>query len=141
MCFHIAFFITLTLTLPKQGVHCTQHRLNGINAMTHAIEFIETSIFTRQIKQIATDDELRSLQVELIANPLKGELIKETGGLRKVRMATGHKGKSGSTRVIYFVAHLERIYFVLAYHKTTKTTLSKSEKAQLKELVIKLKGE
>ncbi|MDF1958409.1 addiction module toxin RelE, partial [Klebsiella pneumoniae] len=27
--------------------------------MSHAIEFIETPMFTRQIKQIATDEELR----------------------------------------------------------------------------------
>ncbi|EJU30933.1 hypothetical protein HMPREF1144_0087 [Klebsiella sp. OBRC7] len=30
--------------------------------MSHAIEFIETPMFTRQIKQIATDEELRELQ-------------------------------------------------------------------------------
>ena len=35
--------------------------------MSHAIEFIETSLFTRQIKSIATDDELKDLQKELIA--------------------------------------------------------------------------
>jgi hypothetical protein len=30
--------------------------------MTHAIEFIETRMFTRQIKAFATDDELKNLQ-------------------------------------------------------------------------------
>ncbi|MDX7574135.1 addiction module toxin RelE, partial [Serratia marcescens] len=29
--------------------------------MSHAIELIETPMFTRQIKQIATDDELKEL--------------------------------------------------------------------------------
>lgn len=48
----------------------------------HAIEFIETSLFTKQIKQIATDDELMVLQQELIAQPMKGDLIAGTGGLR-----------------------------------------------------------
>ncbi len=43
--------------------------------MSHAIEFIETSLFTRQIKSIATDDELKDLQKELIAWPDKGDLI------------------------------------------------------------------
>lgn len=51
--------------------------------MSHAIEFIETSLFTRQIKSIATDDELKDLQKELIARPDKGDLIQHTGGLRK----------------------------------------------------------
>ncbi len=47
--------------------------------MSHAIEFIETSLFTRQIKNIATDDELKDLQKELIAWPDKGDLIQQTG--------------------------------------------------------------
>ncbi|WP_407253655.1 addiction module toxin RelE [Klebsiella aerogenes] len=72
--------------------------------MSHAIEFIETPMFTRQIKQIATDEELRELQKTLIESPDKGDLIQKTGGLRKVRMATGNQGKSGSARVIYFLA-------------------------------------
>ena len=102
--------------------------------MSHAIEFIETSIFTRQIKTIATDDELKALQVELIAQPEKGDLIQGTGGLRKIRMATGQQGKSGSARVIYFLATAEVIYLVLAYAKNEKESLTAAEKADLKKL-------
>lgn len=109
--------------------------------MSHAIEFIETSIFTRQIKALATDDELRVLQVELIAQPEKGDLIQGTGGLRKVRMATGQQGKSGSARVIYFLATVETIYLVLAYAKSEKESLTAAEKAELKKLTTLLKGE
>ncbi len=89
--------------------------------MSHAIEFIETPMFTRQIKQIATDEELRELQKTLIESPEKGDLIQKTGGLRKVRMATGNQGKSGSARVIYFLATAEVIYLVMAYPKAPKT--------------------
>ncbi len=109
--------------------------------MSHAIEFIETSIFTRQIKALATDDELKALQVELIAQPEKGDLIQGTGGLRKVRMATGQQGKSGSARVIYFLATAEVIYLVLAYAKNEKESLTAAEKAELKKLTQLLKGE
>ncbi len=109
--------------------------------MRHAIEFIETSIFTRQIKTIATDDELKALQVELIAQPEKGDLIQGTGGLRKIRMATGQQGKSGSARVIYFLATAEVIYLVLAYAKNEKESLTAAEKADLKKLTQLLKGE
>ena len=109
--------------------------------MSHAIEFIETSIFTRQIKTIATDDELKALQVELIAQPEKGDLIQGTGGLRKIRMATGQQGKSGSARVIYFLASAEVIYLVLAYAKNEKESLTAAEKADLKKLTQLLKGE
>lgn len=109
--------------------------------MDHSIEFIETSLFTRQIRLIATDDELKALQCELIESPAKGDLIQGTGGLRKVRMATGHQGKSGSARVIYFLATDEVIWLVMAYPKNTKDSLSVAEKAVLKKLTRQLKGE
>ncbi len=109
--------------------------------MSHAIEFIETSIFSRQIKTLATDDELKALQVELIAQPEKGDLIQGTGGLRKIRMATGQQGKSGSARVIYFLATAEVIYLMLAYAKNDKESLTAAEKADLKKLTQLLKGE
>lgn len=109
--------------------------------MSHALEFIETSMFTRQIKLIATDDELKELQKELIESPDKGDLIQKTGGLRKIRMATGSQGKSGSARVIYFLATEEVIYLVMAYPKNTKDSLTDAEKAELKKLTKLLKDE
>jgi len=109
--------------------------------LSHAIEFIETLIFTKQIKELATDDELKDLQIELIAQPEKGALIQGTGGLRKVRMAIGNKGKSGGVRIIYFLATMEVIYLVLAYPKSQKDTLTDNEKAELKKLVQALKNE
>lgn len=109
--------------------------------MSHAIEFIETPLFTRQIKQIATDEELRELQKALIGTPDKGDLIQNTGGLRKIRMATGNQGKSGSARVIYFLATLEVIYLVMAYPKNVKDSLTDAEKSVLKKLTQRLKDE
>ena len=97
--------------------------------MSHAIEFIETTMFTRQIKQIATDDELKELQKELIESPDKGDLIQKTGG------------KSGSARVIYFLATAEVIYLVMAYPKSTKDSITDAEKAELKKLTQRLKDE
>lgn len=109
--------------------------------MSHAIEFIETTMFTRQIKQIATDDELKELQKELIESPDKGDLIQKTGGLRKIRMATGNQGKSSSARVIYFLATAEVIYLVMAYPKSTKDSITDAEKAELRKLTQRLKDE
>ncbi|WP_338885667.1 MULTISPECIES: type II toxin-antitoxin system RelE/ParE family toxin [Xenorhabdus] len=109
--------------------------------MSHAIEFIETSLFTRQIKDIATDEELKELQRELIESPEKGDLIRGTGGLRKIRMAIGSQGKSGSARVIYFLATEEIIYLVMAYPKNKKDRLTDAEKAEMKKLTKLLKDE
>ena len=109
--------------------------------MSHAIEFIETTMFTRHIKQIATDDEIKELQKELIESPDKGDLIHKTGGLRKIRMATGNQGKSGRARVIYFLATAEVIYLVMAYPKSTKDSITDAENAELKKLTHRLKEE
>nr|WP_272903141.1 type II toxin-antitoxin system RelE/ParE family toxin [Xenorhabdus sp. Sc-CR9] len=98
-------------------------------------------MFTRQIKQIATDDELKELQRELIESPDKGDIIRGTGGLRKIRMAIGLQGKSSSARVIYFLATEEIIYLVMAYPKNIKDSLTNAEKIALKKLTKLLKDE
>jgi len=108
--------------------------------VSKAIEFIETPIFTKQINELATDNELKALQIELISQPDKGDLIQGAGGLRKIRMAVGDTGKSGSIRVIYLVANIEIIYLVLAYPKNKKDSLTNAEKYELKKLTKLLKS-
>ncbi len=56
-------------------------------------------------------------------------------------MATGSQGKSGSARVIYFLATAEVIYLVMAYPKSIKDSLTDTEKSQLKKLTKLLKDE
>lgn len=109
--------------------------------ISRAIEFIETPIFTKVAKEIFRDDELRKLQSDLIKNPELGQLIQNTGGLRKVRVATGNQGKSGSSRVIYLLAHAEKVYLVLAYPKGKKESLTAGEKEKLRKLTKLLKEE
>ena len=47
--------------------------------------FIETSIFTKQIKELVSDEEYRQLQQDLLVQPDKGDVVKNGGGIRKVR--------------------------------------------------------
>ncbi|MBM3736374.1 MAG: hypothetical protein FJW39_11365 [Acidobacteria bacterium] len=68
------------------------------------MELIETSVFTRQITELLSDDEYRRFQTELAANPALGPVIRGGGGIRKVRVAAGSRGKSGGARVIYYWA-------------------------------------
>lgn len=104
--------------------------------------FIETEIFTNTIRKLATDEEYRSLQNELLANPEAGDMIEGTGGVRKIRFAYGGKGKSGGGRAIYYyVSSGSKIYMLLAYPKSTQDNLSQEQKKILKALVKEeLKG-
>jgi len=106
------------------------------------MRFVETSVFTKRVVQIADDEAYRKLQVELAASPEKGRLIQGTGGLPKARMAARGKGKSGGARVIYL--HLEQrqvIYLVYVYDKGEAADLSGPQKRELRAIAEAIKRE
>lgn len=104
--------------------------------MADTLVFIETSVFTRQIIELLDDDEYQALQTELMINPAKGDLIKEGGGIRKVRCAAKGKGKSGGIRVIYYwLCEDGQILMLLAYPKSAQDNLTDQQTAVLKNLV------
>ena len=100
------------------------------------MEFVETPIFTKKIKELLHDDEYQSLQQHLLANPDSGSVIPQSGGIRKIRWASGGKGKRGGLRVIYF--HLTQdneIYMLYAYPKNTQEDLTNEQLRLFKALV------
>jgi hypothetical protein len=48
------------------------------------------------------DDEYRLLQATLMANPATGNLIRGSGGIRKIRWAAAGTGKRSGIRVLYY---------------------------------------
>ena len=105
-------------------------------------EFVMFPEFDKQWESLGfTDDDLQVLQKELSAEPLKGDLISGTGGLRKLRFAFENRGKSGSARVCYIdFAEVERLYLITAYSKKEKDNLSKAERNEIKKLITIMKG-
>ena len=70
------------------------------------MEIAETSIFTKEITRILTDDEYKELQNFLVTQPKSGDIIKGSGGLRKMRWKVKGRGKSGGIRTIYlYITH------------------------------------
>lgn len=65
------------------------------------------------------DDVTRQAFINWIAmNPLAGDVIKGTGGLRKVRWGLPGRGKSGGMRVItYCILSDGEIWLLMAYTK------------------------
>jgi len=66
------------------------------------VTFVESPLFTKQIHDYLTDDEYRFFQVFLAANPDVGDVVRGSGGVRKVRWNRRGTGKSGGVRVLYF---------------------------------------
>ena len=97
--------------------------------------FVESAVFTRQVRELLTDEEYTFLQWHLALNPKAGAVIQGTGGLRKVRWASGSAGKRAGTRVIYFHASSQnQIRLLLIYRKGVKDDLSAAEKKILRQL-------
>lgn len=100
------------------------------------MEFFETPIFTKQITKLISDEEYRLLQLQLAVRPESGDLIKGSGGIRKLRWAGSGRGKRGGIRIVYyFINEDEKLYMLFAYPKNVKDDLSSYQLKQLKKLV------
>lgn len=100
-------------------------------------KFVMMPIFDKQWRDMGLDDnDLQSLQAELLENPKVGDVIKGTGKLRKMRFAFPNRGKSGSSRVLYvdFVV-AETIYLIFAYSKNEKDNLTDEERNNIKKMI------
>ncbi|MBM3143953.1 MAG: hypothetical protein FJ010_03075 [Chloroflexi bacterium] len=97
---------------------------------------IETSVFTRQIQRLLTDDEYRQLQEALVNRPDTGAIIPGSGGLRKVRWYLRGRGKRGGVRVIYYWAiRAEQILMLLVYAKGAQENLTPDQLKILKRII------
>ena len=98
--------------------------------------FIETNIFTRLITELMSDEEYQELQKVLIKSPDMGNVIKASGGLRKIRWKLQGKGKSGGVRVIYYwVVNGDQIRMLYAYPKGKQENLSIEQVRMLKKII------
>jgi mRNA-degrading endonuclease RelE of RelBE toxin-antitoxin system len=100
------------------------------------LTFIETSIFTRQITGLLRDDELNALEWALMANPERGDIIRGSGGLRKIRWLGSGRGKRGGLRIIYYWHVPEStVLFLLAYPKNEQEDLTSAQLKILKHII------
>jgi hypothetical protein len=84
---------------------------------------------------------LTLLAVYLIDHSDAGDVIQDSGGVRKLRWAAKGKGKRGGARIIYLhVANAARIYLLRCYAKNVKTDLTADEKEDLRQIAAHLKG-
>ncbi|WP_257282030.1 MULTISPECIES: type II toxin-antitoxin system RelE/ParE family toxin [unclassified Endozoicomonas] len=86
--------------------------------------FIETSKFTKLLSEYLSDDEYRMLQWHLQEKPESGDIVRGSGGVRKVRWAPEGKGKSGGVRVIYYWKKSDHeIWMLTIYSKSEQATV------------------
>jgi hypothetical protein len=102
------------------------------------MEIVETSIFTRRVRELLREEEYRLLQLHLSANPDAGAVIRGAGGLRKVRWTLGASGKRGGVRLIYYWSRAQdRLLMLFVYPKSERDDLTAAQLRALRELVEK----
>jgi mRNA-degrading endonuclease RelE of RelBE toxin-antitoxin system len=97
--------------------------------------FIESAVFTKQVQELLSDESYAEFQHYLAQCPEAGDVIRETGGLRKVRWSVPGRGKSGGVRVIYYhVSAQGQIRLLVIYRKGIKDDLNATERKTLRKL-------
>ena len=98
--------------------------------------FIETTTFAKQLPRHLDDDGYAALQAFLSVHPEAGDVIRGTGGVRKIRWAMRGRGKRGGSRVVYYwLTKEDRIYLLTVYAKGAKDDLAAAERAAWRRAV------
>ena len=99
------------------------------------VTVVETPEFLTRIDKLMTDGEREQLIAYLAANPTAGDLIRGTGGVRKLCWGLEGRGKSGGARVIYFYQKAELPLFALTiFAKNERADISQRDRNALRGL-------
>ena len=92
------------------------------------------------LKVVPSDEEERAdLVYYLATNPEAGDVMPETGGVRKIRWGVEGRGKSGGVRIVYYFHDASVPLLVLdMFAKNEKANLSKAERNELRSLMPRI---
>lgn len=97
---------------------------------------VETPGYIKDAEAIFTAAEREAIVTMMAGDPECGEVVQGTGGVRKVRVGRGGRGKSGGARVIYIHHDADHPIFLLAaFAKNEKANLTKAERNELASFV------
>ena len=86
---------------------------------------VETPTYLAIANKLFSEEERADIVALLAADPESGDVIRGTGGFRKVRVARKGMGKSGGARVVYIWRN-ERfpVFLITVFPKNEKENLS-----------------
>ena len=108
-------------------------------ALVYPITVVEMPSCARDLDRLMEELDRVQLIDYLAFNPQAGDIMSDTGGIRKVRWKLSNRGKRGGARIIYYFRDLNMPLFMLAvYAKNEKITVSAADKRELRVLVDRL---
>ena len=95
---------------------------------------VETPTYLAVANKLFSEEERADIVALVAADPECGDVIRRTGGFRKVRVARKGMGKSGGARVVYIWRN-ERlpVFLITVFAKNEKENLSMAERNALKK--------
>ncbi|MGP5513695.1 type II toxin-antitoxin system RelE/ParE family toxin, partial [Pseudomonas helleri] len=86
--------------------------------------------------ELMNEDAYIALQRVLVLNPSAGDVMEDTGGIRKIRIAAKGHGKRGGARVIYYhFVSASQIALLMIYPKNEQQDLTADERRALKAVI------
>ena len=82
---------------------------------------VETPLFQRQWPLYWSEEERGAFAAYIAQHPKAGDVVPDSGGIRKVRWGRAGTGKSGGVRVIYFMRTAEGELVLLTLYAKAKT--------------------
>lgn len=103
------------------------------------IEIKATPRFMRLAKKAMTSEALQELIDTLSLDPEQGAIIRDSGGIRKIRWETGKGGgKRGGLRVLYYYDGEYIVLLVTLFKKSDHENIDAGEKAEIRKLIDEL---
>ena len=95
---------------------------------------VETPTYLAIASKLFSEEERADIVAMLAADPECGDLIRGTGGFRKVRVARKGMGKSGGARVVYIWRNQRfPVFLITVFAKNQKENLSMAERNTLRK--------
>ena len=95
---------------------------------------VETPTYLAIANKLFSEEKRADIVALVAGDPECGDLIRGTGGFRKVRVARKGMGKSGGARVVYIWRNDKfPVFLITVFPKNKKANLTKAERNDLKE--------
>ena len=85
------------------------------------LTIVETLLFLCHLPLYWTEEERGDFAAFIAQNPEAGDVVQQSGGIRKVRWGRSGTGKSGGVRVIYFSRSATGQLVLLTLYAKSKT--------------------
>ncbi len=97
---------------------------------------VETIVFQKQWPLYWSEEERGEFAAYIAEFPSAGDVVPQSGGIRKVRWRRAGVGKSAGVRVIYFTRNAEEeVVLLLIYAKSRTDNITGSKLREIRRVI------